>query len=130
MSDENILLLERLKQNPDLCGSFSIDSQGLIRWDLYETHSYRIDVRGGDGYIDLFNRRKPHGDVTHWHPDPDEMYEELCLIGTRGNIIVVRYLHIGPLCGASVRYIGPEDNCPRRVKRMGLFSRSLILKAQ
>ena len=130
MSDENILLLEKLKQNPDLCGSFSIDSHGLIRWDLYEEYSYMIDVRGGDGYIDLFNRKKTHCDITHWHPDPDDMYEELCRIGTRGHIIVVRSLHIGLLCGASVRYIGPEDDCPRRDKRMGLFSKSLILKAQ
>ena len=130
MPDENIVLTERLKQTPGLCGTFSIESHGLIRWDLYEEHSYLIDVRGGDGYIDLFNRKHPHDSITHWHPDPDDMYEELCNIGTPGHIIVVRYLHIGPLFGASVQYIGPESECPKRVKRTGLFSKPLILKVQ
>ncbi len=130
MNNENLLLLEKLKQTPDLCGSFYIDASGLIRWDLYEDHSYQIDVRGGDGYLHLFNRVKTHGSITHWHPDPDDMYEELCRIGMPGHIIVVRFLHIGPLLGSSVAYIGPESECPKRTKRKGLFSRPLILKAQ
>jgi len=130
MPDENAILLEKLKQSPDLCGSFYIDASGSIRWDLYEEHSYMIDVRGGDGYIGLFNRKKPHCAVTHWHPDPDDMYEELCRIGMSGHIIVVRFLHIGSLLGSSVAYIGPESECPKGSKRKGLLSRPLILKAQ
>ena len=130
MIDENLILLEKLQQNPDLCGSFTIDSHGLIRWDLYKEHSFHIDVRNGDGYLHLFNRVKTHCSTAHWHPDPDDMYDELCKIGTRGHIIVVQFNHIGSLWGSRVIYVGPESNCPKRAKRKRLFREPLILKAQ
>ena len=64
--------------------------------------------------------------MTHWHPDPEEMPEELRDIGTRGCILVVRRY----LLGEAVGYMGPESDCPPRCLRKGLLFRRLVLKAQ
>ena len=119
-------LYELLLQAPGLCGRLTLESEGNLRWDLWEGYHLAISIYKGHGHISLDKNGFFNCSVTHWHPEPEEILEELLSIGKTGNLLVIRR----SLLGEAVAHMGPEEECPRRAKRKGLFSRPLILKAQ
>ena len=119
-------LHDLLLQFPDLCGKLTIVNEGTLRWDLWEGYHLSISLYKGHGHISLDKNGFFGTSVTHWHPEPEEMAEELRDIGTRGCILVVRRY----LLGEAVVYMGPESECPPRDLRKGLLFRRLVLKAQ
>ena len=120
-------LYDLLLQTPDLCGTLTMENLFVLRWDLWEDHYLGIFFSGDDCQISL-NKRGALLDcsITHWHPEPENLPEELLSIGRRDCILV---LHISP-AAISVAYKGPEKDCPRRLRRNGLFQKVLCLKAQ
>ena len=79
-------LYEMLINTPDLCGKFKFLGDCGIEWELYKDVTVSIGVNKVDGYIGI--DRKLFGkiptSITHWHPAPDEIYEEICDMGRRG----------------------------------------------
>ena len=61
-----------------------------------------------EGYIEV-NRKKEHwwqnGQLLHWHPMKDEIYEDLCAIGNKNNILVIR----NGWLFSDVFYLGKEN---------------------
>ncbi len=100
-------LYNMMIQNPDLCGSYEMtadeDGYGSIFWTLGET-CLELCVGHGQGYINVIAEKS----ITHWHPDPDEIYDEVKKIGKRGNVTVVcSYRGAGTLL-----YSGEKEACP------------------
>ena len=119
-------LYDLLMQTPDLCGKLTLESEGNLRWDLWEGYHLSISIYKGHGYISLDKNGFLNQSMTHWHPEPEEILEELLSIGRKGNLLVIRR---GWLWEA-VAFMGPEEECPKRAKRWSPFSKPLILKAQ
>lgn len=77
---------------------------------------YRIDI--SQEYVEV--SRKVGGvfiPIMHWHPDDNEISNEICNIGTKGNVTVI---HDGWFV-KSVLYIGSKKDCP--YKRKWLFGK-------
>ena len=122
-------LYEMMLQTPDLCGHFELLSEdGNIIWNLYDNIRIEIGVNPGDCYLGvskmLFGKVK--SELTHWHPIPFEIYNEVCKIGKRGNVIIVRTF----ATGGGVLYIGGKEECPYQKSKRYLFGKLYYLEAK
>ena len=127
LNDKNIVhdLFCKMKDNPDLVGSFE-EVDGRIVWHLFE--GYEIEI--ASEYIDIHKLifGKIVEPIHHWHPVVEDLYDEACRLGTKGNVTVIHLFGPGSVFGASVVYSGPKDECP--IKRKWLFGRYIYLFAE
>lgn len=112
---------------PGLCGKFQIGGNGNIDWDLYETIQIEIGVNPQDCYLGITRKMpaKMKSSITHWHPTSFEIYNEVCKIGRRGNVLVIRSF----MGGAGVLYMGDEASCPYSADKRVLLGKYYYLKA-
>ena len=95
-------LYEKLIQMPDLHSVPQIDGEILI-WNLYKNAYVRAYCDSYDTCIDIIALSgKP---LTHWHPEEDDMLDELYALGKQGNILVLNK----SLIGTGVFYMGKTD---------------------
>ena len=64
--------------------------------------------------------------ITHWHPTEYEIYDEVCKIGKRGNVLVLRQ---GAGSGA-VLYSGSRDECPYKPDQKVLLGKYYYIEAK
>lgn len=108
-TDSNTLYNMMIK-TPGLRGTFEIIENGSICWDLSSDIQIEIFVAPEDCYI-LINKKcsdESLKGITHWHPTIFEIYEDVCKIGMRGNILVLRSF----MGRTDVVYMGEKENCP------------------
>lgn len=123
-------LYDMMCQTPDLCGNFELDEDtGYIVWNLYENIRIGIDVYGTDCCFDVsrvvFGKVK--NSITHWHPDVLEIYDEVCNVGKRGNVMV---LCSSPVRGSTELYCGRKEACPYKQNKKSLFRKYYYLEAR
>lgn len=121
-------LYEMMLQTPDLCGRFELTNNNeIIEWHLYENIQIEIGVAPQDCYFGvnklLFG--KVGSGITHWHPTIFEIYDEVCKIGIRGNILVLRTFG----GGGAVLYSGKKENCPYSPDKKYLFGKYYYLRS-
>jgi hypothetical protein len=112
---------DQMKNNPNLAGSFRLVDNVGIEWQLFDSYIVYI----GCNYINidrLLWGKIPYS-LTHWHPEDDELYEEICALGTKGNVAVVKKSWF---C-TSLLYMGPVAECT--YKRKWLFGKYYYLYA-
>lgn len=98
-------LYNQMQKNSNLAGSFRL-AEDTIEWHLFE--SFTVHIAQEYISIDGFLLHKIPNQLTHWHPDDDEMYMTICALGTRGNVTVIKKSWFG----ASILYMGPVSDCP------------------
>ncbi len=112
----------QMKNNNNLAGTFEKIGNGTIMWHLFDGFTVTICQE----YIGF--DRKLFGFVqdsfTHWHPEDNEIYDDICDIGTKGNVTVIHKSFLGE----SILYHGPKDNC--KYKRKWLFGRYYYFYAE
>jgi hypothetical protein len=104
----------------DLCGNYELRND-IIYWDLYDKIHLEIGVDEHESMISV--EGKVLG-ITHWHPNNFEVFHDVCAIGKRGNVMVIRTI-LG--CGG-VLYMGKKEDCPYREK--SIFGRFYYLEAK
>ena len=108
LPQNNSQLYDMMLKTPDLCGKIEFD-ESFIHWQLNEDITLNIGVDPQDCYIGV---EKKVGilkkNITHWHPDISDIYKDICKIGKKGNVLVIRSF----LGGATVLYYGSEELCP------------------
>ena len=113
-------LFDRMK-GQKLTGTLTFQEYGVpICWRISD---YKIEI--GQDYIGI--SKKVWGiffPITHWHPVDGEIFEEICSIGTRGNVTVI---HNGWFA-QSVLYMGSREDCP--YKRKWLFGKYHYIYAE
>ena len=121
-------LFDMMKQTPDLSGDYHIADNGNIVWNLYESIQVDIGVDPGDCYLGISKKvfGKIESSITHWHPTIFEIYDEVCKMGKRGNVLVIRTF----LSGASVLYMGDQENCSYKKQAKNLLGKLYILEAK
>lgn len=97
-------LYEKLIQMPDLHSAPELKDETLI-WKLYKDVYVRAYCDSYDTRIEIIHSSWIKGSFTHWHPDEDDMFDELYSLGKKGNILV---LHKS-LLGTGVFYMGAPD---------------------
>ena len=46
--------------------------------------------------------------ITHWHPTAFEIYDEVCSVGKRGNVMLLR----STISSGTLMYSGSKADCP------------------
>jgi len=116
-------------ETPDLCGRFELDkSAGSITWNLSENIVIEIGVDTPECYIGINKSHggKVGGEITHLHPSVFEIYDEICKIGGRGNVTVLRASPVG----SALLYAGRKDVCPYPREKKLLLGKYYYLEAR
>lgn len=122
-------LYEMMLQTPDLCGVFELtENNERIVWNLHENIRIEIEVDPRDCYFGvsrlLFG--KVESGITHWHPTIFEIYDDVCNIGKRGNVMVLR----ATLSSGALMYSGSKADCPYSPDKKYLFGQYFYLEAK
>ena len=119
-------LYDLLRQTPDLCGCLSLETENILRWDLWEGYRLSISLNYREAYVALEAAGRFPWQLTHWHTDSDDILEELRSLGTRGSLLILRRGWFGE----KTMFFAPGEEVPKRALRRGLLRKPLILKAQ
>ena len=101
-----------LIQKTDLHSQPELHDEILI-WHLYENAYVQAFCDNEDTSIDIIGNSVFVGSITHWHPDEDDMTDELYTLGKKGNILVLKK----SMVGTSVFYSGPSETFPLTDRR-------------
>ena len=122
-------LYDMMCATPDLCGEFDLteDMQG-IRWRIREDIQITLGVDPHDCYIGVEKLLlgKIESGITHWHPTAIEMYDEVCKIGKRGNVLVLR----ARAGSGAVLYSGRKEECPYKPDKKILGGKYHYIEAE
>ena len=122
-------LYEMMLQTPNLCGSFELAEDGEnIIWHLYENIKIEICVDPQSCYfgVSKFLLGKIESGIMHWHPAISEIYDEVCSIGKRGNVMVLR----AAVSSSSLLYFGNKADCPYSPDKKYLLGKYYYLEAK
>jgi len=121
-------LFEMMKQTPDLCGDYYVDGDINIIWNLYDSIQIDIGIDSRECYLGVNKKSfgKIGSGITHWHPTNFEIYDEVCKIGKRGNVLVIRAFK----SSESVLYMGEKENCPYNKESKQLIGKLYYLEAK
>ena len=80
----------------------------ILIWHLYENAYIQAFCHDGETSIDIIGNSVFSGSMMHWHPDEDDMIDELYTLGKKGNMLVLKK----SLLGTSIFYSGQADRFP------------------
>ena len=106
-------LFEQLLEMPDLHSVPELDGEILI-WKLYKNAYVRAYCDSYDTCIEIISTSFTCPS-THWHPDEDDMLDELYLLGKKGNVLVLKSFLMG--MGTGVFYLGEPEKYRFNKKR-------------
>ncbi len=111
-------LYDMMCRTPDLPGEFRLPQEGPLIWDLYEGAELHIEVNPLDCCISVHRKgiSKIRNELTHWHSDIFEIYNEICELGKPGNILAIRSTLF-----MKATYTGNRKDCPYESGRKSLF---------
>lgn len=98
---EQLLSAQNLLSKPELNGD-------VLTWKLFSNAYVRAYCNSYDTCIEIIINNDILGFSTHWHPDEEDMFDELYSLGKKGNILVLKKYLFGIL-GVGVFYIGEPD---------------------
>lgn len=76
----------------------------VITWELYKNAYVKASISEYDTIIEVLHKRLVSSSI-HWHPDLEEMYEELYNLGKKGTVLVLRK----SIYGTQIYYIGEPE---------------------
>jgi len=100
-------IYEALIQKPDLHSIPEMDGDILI-WQLYKDAYVWANCNRYDTYIEIVSTSLRNDCSMHWHPDEDEMLDELYTMGKKGNILVIKKT----LFTTKIFYMGEPEQYP------------------
>ncbi len=74
----------------------------VLTWELYNNATVKASISETDTMIDIVYKNNSY---MHWHPNIEDMYEILCNLGKRGNILVLHKSFLG----VKIYYSGNPD---------------------
>lgn len=122
-------LYEMMLQTPNLCGTFELTDDGEeIMWHLYENILIEIGVDPQACFfgVSKWSFGKIKSGITHWHPTIFEIYDDVCSVGKRGNVMVLR----STASSGTLMYSGSKEDCPYAPDKKYLFGKYYYLEAK
>ena len=62
----------------------------VILWELYDTITVKASIVKNSTLIQICSEAPIKRTLLHWHPEPEAIYGELCSLGRKGHILVLR----------------------------------------
>jgi len=115
-------LYEKMLNTPDLAGKFELIGETLF-WDLFDGFSVEIALTENDTYLSIAS---PREELIHWHPFAEDIYEEVCRMGTKGNVTLIRKNFFL----VSLLYMGKAKDCPYPPNKTRAFGKLYRLTAK
>lgn len=104
----------KLLNNTDLHSVPELDGEILI-WKLYKDAYIRAYCDDYDFFIEINSDSPLSGELTHWHPEEDEICNQLYTLGKKGNILVLKKVH----SDYDIEYLGEADKyCFNKHKKL------------
>ncbi len=100
-------LYDAIISKPDLHSTPRLYDNILV-WHLYKDAYVQAFCNDGNTSIDIIGSSVFSGSVMHWHPDENDMLDELYVLGKKGNMLVLKK----SLLGTSTFYSGPSERFP------------------
>ncbi len=120
-------LYKMLIETPNLAGKLELTGDAVF-WTFNNFWVY-ASLDRNEGYIEV-NRNKKHwwqsSQLLHWHPMKDEIYEYLCAIGNKNNILVIR----NGWLFSDIFYLGKESEYKYHPDKKWHWGRLHYLKPQ
>ena len=106
-------LYEMLLNTQNLHSLPTLNNDELV-WELYDKVTVKASIIQNSTMIEILRNNPFQTSLMHWHPTPETMYEELCQLGRKGHILVLRKT----LFGTQTFYYGHPGGCelPKRMK--------------
>lgn len=101
-----LLKISDLHSVPELNGD-------ILIWKLYKNSYIKAYCDGYDSCIEIISDSPWKGQLTHWHPEEDEIFNYLYTLGKKGNILVFKKV----LSYYDIFYMGEPAKCPSNKKR-------------
>jgi len=120
-------LYEKMLATPELCGKFELVDKTIF-WDLFDGYNIQISIEPPATHFSIEKKLfwKITDTVTHWHPEQEDIYDEVCKIGLKGNVLVIRK----NILFTSTIYMGKEELCPYSSKKKWSWGKVYYLKAK
>ena len=115
-------LYKKMLNTPNLAGKFELVGETLF-WDLFDGFSVEIAITENDTFLSIAS---PREELIHWHPYAEDVYGEVCRMGSKGNVTLIRKNFFS----VSLLYMGKEENCPYSPFKKRAFGRLYYLKAK
>ena len=112
------VLYERLLAMPDLHSKPELDGE-ILFWKLYKNAYVRAYCDSYDTCIEIISNSVFDGSLVHWHPDEEDMLNDLYSLGKKGNMCVIKKT----LLGFSVFYMGNPSQYPLSDRRSWDFGK-------
>ena len=112
------VLYERLLAMPDLHSKPELDGE-ILFWKLYKNAYVRAYCDSYDTCIEIISNSVFDGSLVHWHPDEEDMLNDLYSLGKKGNMCVIKKT----LLGSSVFYMGNPSQYPLSDRRSWDFGK-------
>ena len=93
-------LYDALICKPDLHSHPTLHDDILI-WHLYQNAYVQAFCHDGDTTIDIVSNSLFSGSVMHWHPNEEDMVDELYNLGKAGNMLVLKKSKLSKLFAKS-----------------------------
>ena len=110
--------------NTDGLHSFPQIENDIITWELYGNIYVQASISEYDTIIDIIHKNTLHGSYMHWHPDIEEMYEEL--INELNEVLARDPEHADALYTLGVAYAGYKEDAE---KALECFTKALEAQA-
>lgn len=120
-------LYDMMLATPKLCGKFELVNDVMF-WNLNKNIAIQISLYDEECCVEINKKKsgKIVADITHWHPTQEEIYKEICDIGLKGHVLVIRK----NIFGESVLYMGNEANCPYPPNKKWHFGKIYYLQSE
>lgn len=85
-------LYNKIIKNNEIKGTIKLysDKVDYISWNIYDDYFIEISFDYHDGYININKKEKNEKiQLTHWHPEFDEVYNDFLELNDKDNIIIV-----------------------------------------
>lgn len=129
MAETNYVIraYEKMNSNPCLAGSFTGDgfsgTDGHILWHLFD--GYTVEIASETVSIYKNRNGTMYECIHHWHPCDEDLYDEICELGTKGNVTVIHRSFLGD---SRILYSGPRGAC--HIRRKSFFGKNIFLYAE
>ncbi len=120
-------LYEMLQKTSDLAGKLELVGESIF-W-TFQDFWILASLDENEGYIAVNRNKKrwwQNDQLLHWHPRKDGIYEELCAIGNKNNVCVIRNAGLF----SNIFYCGKESAYPYTSDKKWHWGKLYYLKPQ
>jgi len=94
-------LYKVMKKNNKLGGKFQLLNESIV-W-TFDDVIYNIEIKDNEGYFIVKKTDELNNVIAHWEADLFDTYIQVCLIGEKGNVLVIKE--------DKALYMGPKEKC-------------------